>query len=72
MAELAVIPQRVTYSLTLDEEECDILLCALDFARTLLSREESGVPVSADYIQVPAWYQARIDKIEQVLAARRP
>ena len=67
MANARVRQTQTLIELLLDESERDILLTALDFARSWLDsmKDDKGLA------QSPHWYQNHIDPIEQVLAATK-
>lgn len=66
MAEILIIPTKIKLSLTITSDERDILLAALDFARTYLTSKD--LSLGPTYPQSRSWYQQRIDPIEQLLA----
>jgi hypothetical protein len=56
------------FELEITDEEADVLLAALYFARSCLASLPPDETVGQDYPHSPAWYQAKIDPIEQVLS----
>jgi hypothetical protein len=67
-----VMPTDIKVALYLDSaEERDVLLAALDFARSYLRDLDYRDSVSQRWTQPAGWYQQRMDPIEQVLADTR-
>jgi len=62
-------PPAPSLALEVSREEADVLLAALDFARSWLQRRSPRASVSDEWPGPPEWYQGAINPIEQALAA---